>query len=129
MTSVIEDPIQCPSAGEFLQALSPIGNYFKNEETVSLWLFRGQGQDYPLIPSLLRIRVNDIHAKETAIKKLQSITAQNIDDYLGLRYAERDIIINFFDIADKRGLILPGDSQKLRSSLEASRRPLRAAKA
>jgi hypothetical protein len=119
MTSVIEEPVQCSSAEEFLQALSPIGNYFKNEETDFLWLFRGQGQDYPLIPSLFRVRANDIHTKETAIKKLQMITRQNIDDYLGLRYAERGIITSFFDIADKRGLILPGDSQKLRSSLEA----------
>ena len=34
------------------------------------------------------------------------------------RLAEWDVLIQFFDIADKRGLVLPDDSQQLRSMIE-----------
>lgn len=43
---------------------------------------------------------------------------RDIGDYQQRRLAERDALTRFFDIADKRGLILPDDSQQLRSSLE-----------
>lgn len=111
MVNVIEDPVICSTAEEFLYKISPMGEWFKGEKINAPWLFRGQGQDYPLIPSLFR---KDKASKE----KLQLLTKQDTDSYLGVRYAERDIITDFFGIADKRGLILPSDSQELRASLE-----------
>lgn len=70
-------------------------------------MFRGQGREEPLIPSLFR--------KDG---KLPSLTRRDVSDFSQLLLAERDVLIEFFHIADKRGLTLPDDSQKLRSTLE-----------
>jgi hypothetical protein len=48
---------------------------------------------------------------------------RDIQNYQQRCSAERDALTRFFDIADKRGLILPDDSQQLRSSLETSKSP------
>lgn len=94
------------SAREFLDALSPIGDHFNEAPIGTPWLFRGQGKDHPLIPSLFR---------QGALNKL---THRNITLEGQLLLAERDILIKFFNIADKRGLMLPDDSQELRAKLE-----------
>jgi hypothetical protein len=105
--SVIQPQVDCSSAKDFLDALSPLGAYFKEIKLSESWLFRGQGQDEPLIPSLFR--------KED---KLASLLHRDVPDYKQRCLAERDVLTRFFDIADKRGLLLPDDSQQLRSSLE-----------
>src|SRR5687768_8175182 len=107
MFDIVLPEISCPTAKEFLQALSPTGEFFHEGEIGSPWLFRGQGKDYPLIPSLFRKK-----------GKIATLTQRNIESYSELILAERDVLINFFKIADKRGLILPDDSQELRVSLE-----------
>jgi FRG domain len=104
---IIQPQVDCSSAKDFLDALSPLGAYFNESKLSETWLFRGQGQDYPLIPSAFR--KND---------RLASLMHRNINDYHQRRLAERDALTRFFEIADKRGLILPDDSQQLRSSLE-----------
>ena len=116
MTYIVQPQIDCSTAQEFLDYLSPIGNYFKKEKFDNSWLFRGQGQDYPLVPSLFR----HFHNKknENVGKKLKSLTRRDIGNYSELLKVERDILIAFFDVADKRGLILPDDSQELRSFFE-----------
>jgi hypothetical protein len=98
------NPCDCFSAEEFLEKISPIGN-FKSEEPNS-WLFRGQGQDWPLVPSLFR--------KSGIVEKL---IEDDINDPDIIRKAERQLVIDFFNIADRRGLILPDDSQRLRNFL------------
>jgi len=110
--SVIQPQVDCSSAAEFLDALSPLGAYFKETKLSDAWLFRGQGQDKPLIPSAFR--------KEDF---LASLMHREIHNYQQRCSAERDALTRFFDIADKRGLILPDDSQQLRSSLETSKSP------
>jgi hypothetical protein len=107
---VIQPQVDCTSAQEFLDALSPIGPYFQSVKLDDPWLFRGQGQDYPLLPSALR--------KDS---KLASLTHRDTSDYHERRRAEQEIVIQFFEIADKRGLMLPDDSQQLRSTLETLR--------
>jgi hypothetical protein len=90
-----------------MQALSPTSEFFHSQEINSPWLFRGQGKDYPLIPSLFRKN-----------GKITTLTQRNIGNYSELLLAERDVLIEFFKIADKRGLVLPDDSQELRVNLE-----------
>lgn len=105
---VIEPQIDCTSAKDFIDALSPLGEYFKDVNLSEYWLFRGQGQDYPLVPSAFRKEKN----------KLPSLTKRDIQQYKERRLAERDILARFFEIADRRGLMLPDDSQQLRDELE-----------
>ena len=103
--------IECSSAEEFLEKISPSGVYFKSAKISSPWIFRGQGQDYPLVPSLFR-------KGNKSREKLQKLTKRNIDLYEELLLVERDLLTQFFEIADRRGLILPDNSQKLRIYLE-----------
>jgi len=112
MTGLIAPSIDCATAKEFLEELSPLGAYFKELKPGESWLFRGQGQDYPLIPSAFR--------KDD---RLSLLLRRSIEDYSQRRIAERDVLTQFFNIADKRGLILPDDSQELRSRLETLNSP------
>jgi hypothetical protein len=48
---VIQSQVACSSAKDFLDALFPLGAYFKGIKVSKTWLFRGQGQHKPLIPS------------------------------------------------------------------------------
>lgn len=107
MAKVINSPVDCTSAQKFLEALSPTGRYFAKVELGEPWIFRGQGNEEPLVPSLFRKN-----------GKLSSLTRRNISDYSELLLAERDILIEFFYIAYRRGLTLPDDSQQLHSTLE-----------
>jgi hypothetical protein len=107
MIDIVLPEVSCSTAKEFLQALSPTGDFFYDGVINSPWLFRGQGRDYPLIPSLFRKR-----------GKIIALTQRNVESYSELLLAERDVLINFFKIADKRGLVLPDDSQELRINLE-----------
>ena len=111
MVDIILPEISCSTAKEFLQALSPLCQYFENELLNSPWLFRGQAKDWPLIPSLFR-------KDPPAIELLKSFTNRDIDDISNLLLVERDLIVEFFEIADKRGLVIPDDSQELRNFLE-----------
>lgn len=104
---IVQPQVDCLSAQEFLNALSPWGSYFGDARLNDYWLFRGQGEDKPLVPSLFRKN-----------NKLASLTRRDIKTYSQLLLAERDILVQFFEIADKRGLVLPDDSQDLRSILE-----------
>ena len=110
MSQVLQPQVHCNSASDFLDSLSPVGPFFKDVEPGETWLFRGQGFDWPLIPSALR---DD--------GRLAALTQRDITDYGERLRAERDVLIDFFEIADKRGLILPDDSQELRSRLETLR--------
>src|SRR5258706_696381 len=112
MEGIIFDNIPCSTAEQFFEAISPTGKYFRDEPFDSRWLFRGQGQDWPLIPSLFRL---DDKTKE----KYETLTNRKATDvYEQLLLAERDFIADFFSIADKRGLIIPDDSQELRSEID-----------
>lgn len=104
---VVQPQVDCSTAQEFLDALSPWGSNFGDAKLNDYWLFRGQGEDKPLVQSIFRKN-----------NKLPSLTRRAAETYSQLLLAERDILIQFFEIADKRGLVLPDDSQDLRSVLE-----------
>lgn len=107
MVDIVLPEISCSTAKELFSALSPVSKYFHDIDLNSPWLFRGQGMDYPLIPSLFRKN-----------GKIKTLTQRNVENYSELLAAERDLLVDFFRIADKRGLVLPDDSQELRRSLE-----------
>ena len=66
--------VECSTAEEFIEKISPIGVYFKDSKISSPWIFRGQGQDFPLVPSLFR-------KDEKSRTKLLSLTKRSIDAY------------------------------------------------
>jgi hypothetical protein len=105
--NIIQPQVDCHSAHEFLDALSPIGSHFKDTTPSEAWLFRGQGQDYLLIPSAFRNP-----------DKLSILLNRKINGHKERGLAERNAVIQFFRIADKRGLVVPDDSQALRSIIE-----------
>lgn len=107
-SSVIEEAIDFASAEEFIKAISPLGPYFKKYSPNAPLLFRGHGKNtYKLIPSALR-----------PDRPLSKLTQHKCDSYESRVFAEKDILIQFFLLADKRGLVLPDDSQQLRRLLE-----------
>jgi hypothetical protein len=81
MGHVIQPQVDCNTASEFMEALSPLGPNFKEAKPTEPWLFRGQSGDYPLIPSLFRKNNN----------KLASLTSHNISTNPGRLKAERDL--------------------------------------
>jgi hypothetical protein len=109
MIHVIQPQVDCLSAREFLEALSPLGSYFGKVSLAEPWLFRGQGQDVPLIPSAFRMKGKK--------DKLATLTNRDVNKFEERLRAERDVLVQFFNIADRRGLILPDDSQQLRAKL------------
>jgi hypothetical protein len=110
-SSVIEDPIDSDSAEDFVAAISPLGLRFKQYPTNAPFLFRGHGKDsYKLIPSALR-----------PDRPLGALTKHKCDSYKSQVFAEIDALTEFFLLADKRGLVLPDDSQQLRRLLETHR--------
>jgi hypothetical protein len=114
--SIVQEPVNCSTAEEFLNAISPTGPYFRQEDLYnSRWLFRGQGVDWPLKPSLLR-------TDPDAERKFRMLTSRDFRNYDQLLLAERDFLLEFFRIADKRGFIIPDVSQSLRAELDKFRR-------
>src|SRR5690242_18327949 len=103
MSHVIQPQINCTTAREFLDALSPVGDFFGDLPDSEKWIFRGQGVDLPLIPSAFR-----------GDGKFVSLTHRDVSNRAERLLAERDMLIDFFDIVDTRGLVLPDDSQQLR---------------
>jgi hypothetical protein len=106
---VLQPHVPCTSAQKFLEAISPIGPNFKAYPPDAPWIYRGQGKDYPLIPTLYRG------------ESLHALTCLNVQSNMDRIMVERDILLRFFEIADKRGLVLPDDSQQLRERLQALR--------
>lgn len=102
------------TAREFLHAILPTEKCFQGDILTPTWLFRGQGRDWKLVPSLFR---KDENGKD----KIRSMTKNNIDSYEDLLVVERDFLLDFFSIADKRGFPIPDDSQELRSDLNDAR--------
>jgi hypothetical protein len=108
---VVLPQVDCTSAEQFLEAVSPLGPYFGDVPLAESWVFRGQGGDYPLVPSLFRPG------------RLAAFTRRDVRSNGERLMAERDILIQFFEIADRRGLVLPDDSQQLRGVLETLNSP------
>ena len=109
---ILQDEVRCDTAGEFLQVLSVLGSYFTQDRPITKWIFRGQGTDWPLLPAALRA---------DAKKRFKEIISIPEDRDFSLWHAERDAFSSFFEMADRQGLALPGESQQLRDILETLR--------
>lgn len=127
----VVEHIQCKTAREFIEAISPIGQHFKS--TNDVWIFRGHGDDnYKLVPSALREeKFNELHElahtkSSITHSKIPSndISEEDIDRFLknpkGQCLAEALILGNFYNYADRYGLELPEDSQELCDYLKYS---------
>jgi hypothetical protein len=114
-SSIIQPQVNCATAREFIEALSPIGPYFKDAARSDEWLFRGQGKDRPLIPSVFRKDGDGNYLWHSSLH-----VGRDLTDFGQFLLAERDTVVRFFQIADRRGLVLPDDSQELRSRLETA---------
>src|SRR4051812_14800893 len=114
-SNIIQPQVNCATAREFIEALSPIGPYFVHSERSDAWLFRGQGNDRPLVPAVFR---KDGEGNYLWNKTLQ--VGRDLTDFRQFLLAERDNVIRFFHIADKRGLVLPDDSQELRTRIDTA---------
>lgn len=105
MGSNIVKVVQFTKADELLQALGPASEYFRTDDPYS-WIFRGVlSNDYQLIPSVLR---------EGALEKVKIVTPAEPDRHIEF---ECEVLQAFAMLADRRGLPLPEDSQRMRSLL------------
>jgi len=100
----------CESAKDFLDAISLRGHYFGSDKKHE-WIFRGQEQQYSLLPSALR-EDSDFPDLVTALN--DNVGLDIVTNYFQIA-GEAMIAQRFFFIADMRGLPLPEDSQRLRS--------------
>jgi hypothetical protein len=111
--------IECQHAEDFLAAISLRGKYFRGRRRESAsgmerWIFRGQGQEWPLVPSALRIGKHaPLLYHSRGIQWARRITENTVEQH----NAELLTIQKFFWEADSQGLSLPNDSQRLRREL------------
>jgi hypothetical protein len=102
--------IDVPTADAFLDELSPIGPRFGAGPSPGGWLYRGHADDrWPLLPATLRpdvpleVGVWRVGVQPTNLRQIE---------------VEARLVLEFFRIADRQGLPLPEDSQRLRRALE-----------
>lgn len=99
--------VDCATAEEFIDAISPVGPRFGGFGADD-WLFRGQDRDvYPLVPSALRVT-----------RPLEKVMGSSIQVNSEQIFAEQKTLRDFFELADRRGLTMPDDSQALRAAIE-----------
>jgi len=99
--------IDCESATEFVDQISPRGPHFGRTRARVDWLFRGHSRvEYKLIPSALRNR-------ETLHSIAGSAPRHRKDNNICQILAEAHIASDFYSIADIEGLPLPDHSQQM----------------
>jgi hypothetical protein len=103
MAGRLYELVRCATAVEFVNAISPTADYFRNGE----WIFRGQGRDLALLPSAFR---------ESRMRQMQS-RGWDRWTYLFQARAELRLIRRFYTIADRAGLAVPEDSYDVRDVL------------
>lgn len=97
----------CENVGEFLDVLSPRGEFF-DEYGPEMWVFRGHADAaFQLIPAALR---NDSQNLRQFVQGPYDTTEWQI-------FAEAHALSQFFDEADRSGLAIPEDNQVLRRIL------------
>jgi len=104
--------VPCETAGEFIDAISPFGQWFRRFKSADAWIFRGHGNDeYRLTPSALRREnLEGLHR----LARTDCLLRDDSDLSITQWSAEATIIRDFVVVADRAGLQLPDDSQVLR---------------
>ena len=106
----------CETVQEFLTQLAVGGPLFRSGSWAeSPWAFRGNGNSFPLVPSALRPGAEFITRESNGRwTKIQP----NNTTYANRAKCELDTLLVFFYQADRHGLPLPEDSQRLRERLQ-----------
>jgi hypothetical protein len=119
MEAVVQKVV-CANAREFLEAISPWGQYFRAEvqQFTSLpWVFRGQSNsDWLLQPNAFRPNTQFLQAELSrwhSIARDENGQVSNWDQ----ASAELYTLQNFYLLADQMGLSLPEDSQVIRNHM------------
>ena len=106
--------IECESAEEFVQLLTPIDGLFQQGPTNGTWIFRGEsGASYRLLPAAFRDKRRLWWSGNVVAAPLRTDDQQCA--------AELETLDRFFAIAARQGLRLPEDSFSLRHELERLR--------
>ena len=115
MTYRLVETIDCSSAKEFCETISPIGPIFSRFASIETWVFRGHGShQYKLLPSAFR---------QDGRERLFRLARRGIDVPTGAStnlvqwLAEAAAVRRFFIRADQAGLAFPEDSQLTRQAL------------
>jgi hypothetical protein len=131
--------IQCASADDFLEAISPRSAHLSG--AVDRWphffVYRGHANDrWPLIPKALRLGQRILHGEWGSVREIAACPgAKSVGNFFyengkkkdgvwGVNeqiYAEWTMLKEFFDFADRSGLPLPEDSQQVRQLLLETR--------
>jgi hypothetical protein len=120
----VVEHIECKTAGEFIDAISPFGRYFRKFAPEIIWIFRGHGDDekFKLIPNALRNEnsecLNLLARTELKVAEISDIsiaTIKNSNIYQWL--SEALIVRDLFETADRSALFIPEDAQEFRSYL------------
>lgn len=107
--------INCSTALEFYEAISPHGEYFKNVPADYDWIFRGHGSDeYSLLPSVLRKEnLNSV----VRLSRAPQAIRQKIDLAISRIRIEIDLLKDFLMLIDRSGFPIPNDSTEFRKKI------------
>lgn len=121
-TDRIVEHIECASATEFLDLLSPRGKLFgTHRRRDEAWVYRGHGDDaFELVPKALRE-----HEREELFK-LAGLSAPARRDNQSQLNAEVGILEHFKHDCDKSGLIVPGYGTGLDHTLQQNTQRIKA---
>jgi hypothetical protein len=100
---------------KFLDVLSPTSELFARYDGLDLrpFIFRGMASaSWPLVPSILR-------AGESPFDGYAYAGNDDLDDSFGQLIWEQHLLRSFFEVSDRCGLRIPGDSQSLRALVGA----------
>ena len=108
------EQIECASAMEFLDLLSPRGKLFgKHQRRDKAWAYRGHGDDtFELVPKALRE-----HEREDLFK-LAGLSAPADRDNLSQLKAEVGVLEHFIHDCNQSGLVVPGYGTGLDHTLQ-----------
>lgn len=139
--------VECGTADELLNALSPRSEYFESSRTdkheVGQYVFRGLSDaHYQLIPTALRLNsvinsyvgwgkvianISQNKTKDEALQEEKFILLKDgrvrnkVWTNKDQQQSELIMLVDFFEFADANGLPLPEDSQELRGLLESAK--------
>lgn len=106
--------INCATALEFYEAISPHGDYFKEVPADYDWIFRGHGNDeYSLLPSIYRKENLDSLIR---LSRAPKAIREKINLAISRIKIEIDLLKEFLMLIDRSGFPIPNDSTDFRKT-------------